>query len=502
MSGKVRNSIYNISTDMVGRLLTLAVSIILPRLYINNYGSEVNGLLTSLSNVYIYLNLLEAGIGSASIQALYKPIIEKNNKRISEILSATRFLYRRSGLIFLVGMIVLSIGYPAIVESEIPYWTVVILILLTATPYVVKFFFQGKYTVLLTADNHLYILNIVNNSIHIAANVVKAILLFHGINIVLVQCVFSLLYLLQVFFISLYVNSRYKHLSFIEPPDFSALSKSKSAMVHEFAYVVFNNTAVVLLTLFSDLKMVSVYSVYSLIFMQLTTLLQSITNGVNAALGQLFVADVDRYKKVFKSFEFVFQCFATMVIITAGVMARSFIVLYTAGVKDIDYIIPGIIILFVTVQLLSLLRWPSVGAIKVAGMFQETSKRAVIEVIINLGFALILVRRFGIHGVLFASIVALLYRIIDVIYFVGQEILKESSMKRFINVIGIFIFSFVLFGIESGRFSQADSYSQFIIYGFCIFAVNSFLYGGFMMIVNRKALSDVVDLIRKRCRRN
>ena len=77
----VRKSSYNIATDAVGKILTIVISIIIPKLYIDNYGSDFNGLLNSLNGIFVYLNLLEAGIGSASIQALYKPITEKTMKR-------------------------------------------------------------------------------------------------------------------------------------------------------------------------------------------------------------------------------------------------------------------------------------------------------------------------------------------------------------------------------------------------------------------------------------
>ena len=40
-----RKSSYNIVTDVVGKVLLLIISIIIPKLYIDNYGSDLNGLL-------------------------------------------------------------------------------------------------------------------------------------------------------------------------------------------------------------------------------------------------------------------------------------------------------------------------------------------------------------------------------------------------------------------------------------------------------------------------
>lgn len=61
-----RNSINNLIWGIVGNIVTAAVAIIIPRLFIVNYGSEINGLLASIRQVYVYLALLEVGIGDAS----------------------------------------------------------------------------------------------------------------------------------------------------------------------------------------------------------------------------------------------------------------------------------------------------------------------------------------------------------------------------------------------------------------------------------------------------
>ena len=86
MSEKKIRVILNIISELLGKGIVLLISIVIPKLYIDYLGSEYNGLLTSLNGIFVYLNLLEAGIGSASIQALYKPIINNDSDRISHII--------------------------------------------------------------------------------------------------------------------------------------------------------------------------------------------------------------------------------------------------------------------------------------------------------------------------------------------------------------------------------------------------------------------------------
>ena len=66
----------NITYGMLSQFITIALGIIIPRLVLVNLGSEANGLLNSTASILSYMSLLEAGVGTATLQALYKPITE------------------------------------------------------------------------------------------------------------------------------------------------------------------------------------------------------------------------------------------------------------------------------------------------------------------------------------------------------------------------------------------------------------------------------------------
>ncbi|WP_415928833.1 lipopolysaccharide biosynthesis protein [Zhenpiania hominis] len=481
MNEKKNKVILNILTEFVGKGLVLIISVLLPKLYIDNYGSEYNGLLSSLNGIFVYLNLLEAGIGSASIQALYKPIVNRSFDRISHIISATKKMYFHNGVYFLGCLAIVAFLYPYYSHTEIQYLTVVILVFISAAPYILKFFFRGKYTVLLTADNRLYILNLIGNICHIVANIIKIIMLYQKMDIIVVQLVFGIASMVEILFIYLYIRRKYVAVNFNDIPDYQAISKSKSAMVHEFAYVIFSNSDILLLTYFCGLKIVSVYSVYNLIFSSLSQLLQSVTNGTNAALGQLMVENRNKYLRNYYRFEYLFQCLSCMVIISAGAVTREFVSIYTINANDVNYSIGGITILFVAIQIVSLVRWPGVGAIKYSGMFKETQGRALIEMTINLLLSLVLIHPFGIHGVLFATIVALIYRTADVIFFTEQKILHNSKGRRPLRIFLLMLFSACIFVIEYNVPFKTISYAFFLLHGTIIFVLNSFLFGVFYL---------------------
>ena len=59
---KFKRSIFNIITGIISQSIIILLGFFIPRLLIYNYGSEINGLLTSVTQIYSYMALMEAGI--------------------------------------------------------------------------------------------------------------------------------------------------------------------------------------------------------------------------------------------------------------------------------------------------------------------------------------------------------------------------------------------------------------------------------------------------------
>lgn len=90
----------NVFSGVLGQIITLGLGIILPRLFILSFGSEMNGLLSSINQFYVYIGLLEAGVGTATLQALYAPISSQDKVKINSILSATNLYYYKTGIFY------------------------------------------------------------------------------------------------------------------------------------------------------------------------------------------------------------------------------------------------------------------------------------------------------------------------------------------------------------------------------------------------------------------
>ena len=85
--------LYNMSSQALMQAVIFVVGLLVPRYILLYYGSEVNGIATTVSQIINYASLLEAGLGLASIQALYKPLAAKDQAGINGICAATRSYY-------------------------------------------------------------------------------------------------------------------------------------------------------------------------------------------------------------------------------------------------------------------------------------------------------------------------------------------------------------------------------------------------------------------------
>lgn len=486
-------------------MIILIMGIILPKLYIEQFGSDINGLISSISNILIYVNLMEAGIGGAAVQALYDAIARSDRDRINGIMSATNKFYKRTGTYFVLIVCLLCVVYPYCVASGLSFWLISCLVFLSAIPSAVKYFFQGKYTILLEADNCAYILNTVFLISSFITNIARIILILLGSNIVIVQLSYAVVSVIQMLGIYVIIKRKYKLLDFSVKPDNFAISKSRYVLVHTISATIFSNIDVLVLTFFCDLKTVSVYSVYHTVFLQVAQMVKGIANGTKASFGQLYSIDRERFKRTYNHFKIGYRFAAGAVLTAAAISTMPFIRIYTRNFKDTDYVNMVYPLMFFFSNYLDIIRWPEVVTINSTGFFQETVKPALFETGINLALSLILVSGYGIYGVLAATMVSLAYRTVDFFRFVSKNLTGDKWMKDtgYMAVSGAVSACM----IYTAQLFTPEFYSWLYFLGYTVLAViiSSLVYLTVILGFYGKSaitvLSQIFDLLRRQVNR-
>ena len=440
-----RNSIRNLWWGILGNVITTFVAILIPRLFIVNYGSEVNGLLSSIRQIYVYLALLEAGVGDASVIALYGPIGRKDHQATNEILAATHYYYRKIGIIYAACVVALSFVYPLLLDTTIPYHVCCRVILLQGSGSVISYLFQGKYNMLLRVDNRNYVTTNLGTVTTVLTDVCRIVLLMMGKSIVAVQATYLVFNLIKMLYIAWYIKRNYPWIDLSVKPNFQAISQKSAVLVHQVSSLVFSHTDVLVLTFVCGLKTVSIYSMYATIYGMVGNLISIVSGSVQSALGQIYNNDRKRFVELQDAYETYFLALVFGLLAIASIFMLPFMALYTKG-ADINYIDWKLPVLFTTYQLLNYGRTPSHNPIGFAGKFKETQWRAWMETIINLVVSFVCVFRFGIYGVLMGTIAALIYRANDIIIYANKIVLNRSPWPTYRRwLIDLVVFSVLVF---------------------------------------------------------
>ena len=462
---RLKRSVQNLYWGIAGQLIILIIGFITPRLFLVEYGSEVNGLFSSVNQIFTYVALLEGGIGAATVQALYKPIVYNDTNSISEILSATRLYYKRVSFYYLICVFLISILYPIIITSNLNKIQIGTVIFLQGLSGVINFYFQATLKQLLIAEGKNYIISNVELMVHIMTSLAKIILILLSSNIILIQLSYFIISILSMLVYYFYFKKNYGWVNFMAKPNYEALRQKNSFLIHHISLLIFSNTDMIVLSIFCDFKLVSVYSIYNLIFMSLNSIINTINNSILFNLGQLYHENKKKYLQLHDAYENYYITFVFSIYSICYLLIIPFIAIYTKGIKDINYIDHRLTILFVMIQLLTCTRIVSNNLIKIAGHVKQTVNRTLIEAFINISLSLILVNIIGIYGVLIGTIVALLYRSIDIIYYANNKILQRNCNKV-LKVVFVNFNLFILVTMLSRIWKiELTSYLDFIVMG-------------------------------------
>lgn len=439
-------TIRNISITFTYQIVTMILGFIIPRMFLTTYGSNIHGLTSSITNIMSYVLLLNAGLNTASIQALYKPLRENDNKRLNEVLNAIKKYYFNTGIVFTIAVIIIAIILPLFVE-DISSIKVLILMLVMGLQSTLTSFLLSKNSVLLQADQKLYISNIFNIISLILRGIIQIILIYNNRSVIIVQAIPALMLILTMFMQNIYIKKYYPILDKQVKADKTALSNRQAAFIHQIAGVIVNNTDIFLLTIFTrDMTLVSIYSVYQLVFTNLYRLMTSVfSQGSVASFGSIMSIDNhDLVRENYNKYEFIYYNIVSIIYAVTSVMIIPFVKLYTSGTNGIQYVDTNLAILFIIIAVANNLRVPGSTLINAGGFYKETQKSAILESIINLVSSIILVKYLGIYGLLIGTILSFSYRTIDIIVYSNNKILKKSikmTLKRAMKVIGIITFS-------------------------------------------------------------
>ncbi|MDO5555276.1 MAG: polysaccharide biosynthesis C-terminal domain-containing protein [Clostridia bacterium] len=482
-----KNAIKNIIISLLLQIIKIVFGFIIPKLIIKTYGSSVNGLINSIVQFLGYIVLLEGGIAPVAKALLYKPIAEKNKQEIQIILKATEKCFKNIAKIFIIYIIILCCIYPTIVEQEFSSIFTISLIIIIAISVFAEYFLGITYKMYIQAEQRSYVISFIELGTIILNTILVVILIYCECNIQIIKLVSTLVFVLRPIIQNIYVKKIYN----IDLKNVESNYKIKQkwdGIAQHIAYIIHVNTDLVVLTIFTNMKEVSVYSIYLLVVNGIKSIVQSFSNSIDSLWGDMIAKDEKENLNIkFKSYELFYYTLISIIYVCTIILIVPFIKVYTFGVNDANYVRPVFGVVFTTSEFIWAIMQPYNNLAKASGAFKETKKGAYIQAILNIIISIALVYKYGIIGVAIGTLVSIIVRTIELMYYISKYILKRNVNCIFNRLLIVLIEIILIICIcKNVSVSNMTSYLEWIKYGLKIFIISIIIIVPVNLIIYRK----------------
>lgn len=424
--------LLNTVISIIFQIVTLICGFILPRLILQQYGSEVNGLVQSITQFLSLIAFLELGVGAVIQSALYKALADKDSTKISQILKSGDNFFKKLALILLVYVVILVGVYPFIAKQEFGWVYTALLILSMSISSFAQYYFGIIDRLLLTADQRGYIQYTSQIATLILNTIACVIEIQLGFSIHVVKLSTSIIYLIRPLLLRVYVNHHYaidRHIKLEGEP----IKQKWNGLAQHVTAIILNDTDTVVLTAFSSLSNVSIYSAHYMVVNGVKNLLLSGTNGIQSAMGEMIAKDEEeKVRNFFAKVEFILHTLVIFIFTCTAILITPFITVYTDGITDANYIQPLFAVLLVTAHASHCLRLPYNIAILAAGHYKQTQRCHIVAAVLNVAISIITVFVWGLIGVAIGTLVSMIYQTIWMAIYDSKKIL-QWPIKHFIK---------------------------------------------------------------------
>ena len=491
----------NTLTTLISELVALICGLVLPRIILVNYGSALNGLVSSITQFLSFSVVLRAGVGGVTRAALFKPLADNDTDKINAIMAATGAYMRKVGLIIAGSVLAFSVIYPFMVADEYEWWYSCLMVVILGFSTFAENYFGIKNMLLLQADQKMYIQTIAATFSYLVSFGVSVLLILVGFDMLVVKLGTALTFLLKPLFLEIYVRKNYK-LNYNVKPDNLALKNRWDAFAQQLAIIINGNIDIILITMFSALGNVSVYTVHCMVVNNIGKVVQAPVMGIGPTFGNMLAkGEKENLKTTFSFIEWGMFALSTLIFSVTAFLLSPFVSVYTDSIKDVNYYQPVFAFLLVVVMVLNTLRIPYQSVVEAAGHFKQTRNGAIFEVILHILGSALLLWKFGITGVVIGSLVSSIFRTLQYAVYSVKNILHMPIMHIVKNYVVYTICFFVSIAIcRLIPFAQPENYLDWVIMAIPVTAVCLVVVVIISLLFNTKDVRYLYNRVFKKSR--
>lgn len=429
----------NIIWGVIEKIVAIIGPFIIRSLMINKMGGEYVGLSSLFTSVLQVLNLAELGIGSAIVFSMYQPIAEGNIKEICALYNFYKRAYLVVGMVILIAGLIFIPFIPFLVNESTPdniNLTYLYLIYLFNT--VISYFMYGYKEALLTAyqrsDVSSNILTITNIFLYLTQ--VGFIVL--NPNYYLYSLMIPISTVLANIIRSCIVNKMYPMLTCsgkLDNDEKRELYKRIAGlMLYKLSQVFRNSFDSIILSMFLGLMAVTKYQNYYYVMNSIAALMSILSNSIIASVGNSVVTESpQKNHKDMYVFYFLYNWLAGWCTVCLLCLYQDFMEMWLGK----DYLLSMLIVVLFCIYFYSMRIGDIVAVYRQAtGIWWEDMMRPVAESAVNLILNIVVVRYFGMVGVLISTIVSIVFINIPwAAYILHKYYFKKSVMGYYKHIV-------------------------------------------------------------------
>ena len=180
-NSRTKNTLYNFLTSIGGQLITILMQFIVRTVFIQTLGKSYLGINGLFSNILSMLSLAELGVGNAILFKLYKPLAEKNEKRINILIKFYKKVYTIIGVtVAVIGVCLIPFLHLMVKDYDklsLLGINAVFIYSIYLFQSISSYLFFAYKSAIVRADQKEYVLNVISYVFTIVTSIIQIILL-------------------------------------------------------------------------------------------------------------------------------------------------------------------------------------------------------------------------------------------------------------------------------------------------------------------------------------
>lgn len=470
------NSIKNFITSAAPFVILVFLGFWKVNVWQKTFSEDVYALNQLFFQIFAYLSLAEAGIGAIVQKEYYKLFIDNDKDTIRIFYTLSKKMLRNVCYIIAIASFAVSFFLPHLAKNNLLSASYMqnVFLLFVFKSLVEYMLFSPRFVI--QADQKLYKINIQMNIYKILEAVLEVALVMYGLSYEMVLFITLIVRVIMNLRVNKIVFKEYPWLKPVEDTGDFKIQGMSHILIYKLVSVVYENVDVLLISTFVNPISVIIYSNYKYITKYISDMMYMVGNAIVSSLGNLLYSKEDA-EQVYYKYEMIntlFYFLACVLTIALGYCINSFVAIWVGPKKVFDYT-SFACVLFLLFH--TIVRRPQYILKDIFVLYKDLQLVSIVETALNIILSLMLVKRWGIKGVLIATVMAT--TLTNLWYFpvyLYKKVFKKKPWHDMLKYGACGLLVVVVLGFSFWKLPRIPSQSYIAwFFGSCIYSLLVFI---------------------------